>query len=189
MKRKSDIQELEIKELQRSIAANEDSLAFKKLYFLFYLPLSNFAYALLKSKEQSEDLVSDLFLDLWSKRKNLESIENLQSYLYTSVRNNALKKLQLTKKIVKINIEDAPVELIGTALNAEDAIISNETIGKVEAVIDQLPPKCKLIFKLAKEDKLKYKQIAELLSISVKTIDNQLSTALKKIASVIQKPK
>ena len=78
--------------------------------------------------------------------------------------------------------------MASVAPNADTTMMSAELIKKIEIAIDQLPPQCKIIFKLAKEDRLKYKEIAQLLAISVKTIDNQLSTALKKITSVLNLP-
>ena len=78
--------------------------------------------------------------------------------------------------------------MVSVEPDAETAMISAERIKQIENAIDQLPPQCKIIFKLAKEDKLKYKEIAQLLAISIKTIDNQLSSALKKIATVLQLP-
>jgi RNA polymerase sigma-70 factor (family 1) len=188
MKNNLAIKDIEIRELQKCIAEYEDAFAFKKLFFHFFIPLKTFSYAILKSKEQAEEVVADLFVEIWAKRKKLMGIDNLKTYLYVSARNNSLRILRQTQKAKTISLDNLKVEFASIDLNAEDALIGEEVIKKVETVIEQLPQQCKLIFKLAKEDKLKYKEIAELLSISVKTIDNQLATALKKIASVIKMP-
>ncbi len=185
MKNNLGISDLEIQELQKCIAEFEDAFAFKKLYFLFFVPLKSFSYSIIGSKEQAEEIISDLFVEIWSKRKQLMLIENLKTYLYVSTRNNSIRRLQQIQKTKTVSLNSLKIELASVDQNAEDILIGNEVIKKVEAVIDQLPPQCKLIFKLAKEDKLKYKEIAEILTISVKTIDNQIATALKRIASVI----
>ncbi len=185
MKDNLAINHKEIQELQKCIAEYEDAFAFKKLYFYFLAPLKSFAYSILGSKEQAEEIVSDLFVEIWSKRKQLMEIENLKTYLYVSTRNNSIRRLQQIQKSKTVSLNSLKIELATVDRNAEDILISNEVIKMVETVIEQLPPQCKLIFKLAKEDKLKYKEIAEILTISVKTIDNQLSTALKRIASAI----
>ncbi len=177
-----------IHELQQRIAEYEDTVAYKKLFFLFFLPLKNFSYAILKSKESAEEVVSDVFIEIWARRKQLLEIQDLKMYIYISVRNASLRHLQQTKKTKTLSLDDVAVTFASADLDAVDTIISKELVHKIELAIEQLPPQCKIIFKLAKEDKLKYKEIAQLLSISIKTIDNQLSTALKKIASVLNLP-
>ena len=177
-----------IAELQQRIAVYEDAAAYKKLFFYFFLPLKSFSYSIVKSKGYAEEIVSDVFVEIWAKRKQLQEIEDLKMYIYISVRNASLRKFQQTQKRKIISLDELSVEMVSVEPDAETSMISGELIKKIEAAIDQLPPQCKIIFKLAKEDKLKYKEIAQLLAISVKTIDNQLSTALKKIASVLNLP-
>ena len=174
-----------IYELLQRIAEYEDEVAYKKLFFHFFLPLKSFSFSIIKSKETAEEIVSDIFLDIWIKRKQLCAIEDLKMYLYTAVRNNSLRKLQQHKKAVFFSLDQVQVEFASTDENAEAILLTHELSHKIDSAIDQLPQRCKLIFKLAKEDKLKYKEIATLLNVSIKTIDNQLATALKKIASVL----
>ncbi len=174
-----------IAELQQRIAVYEDAVAYKKLFFYFFLPLKSFSFSIVKSKEYAEEIVSDVFVELWAKRKQLMEIEDLKMYIYISVRNGSLRKFQQVQKKRILSLDELSVEMVSVEANAETSMISAEQVKKIENAIDQLPPQCKIIFKLAKEDKLKYKEIAQLLAISVKTIDNQLSTALKKIASVL----
>ncbi len=177
-----------IKELQERIAEYEDEVAYKKLFFLLFIPLKNFSYAIVKCKETAEEIVSDVFVEIWARRKKLLEIENLKMYIYISVKNASIRKLQLIKKIKKISLDELNVTLAAADPNAEDTLISKDMLQKIEFAINQLPAQCKIIFKLAKDDQLKYKEIAQLLSISVKTIDNHLATALKKIASVLNLP-
>jgi RNA polymerase sigma-70 factor (family 1) len=177
-----------IYELQQRIAEYEDAVAYKKLFLLFFLPLKSFSYSILKLNESAEEVVSDVFIEIWARRKQLMEIENLKMYLYTSVRNASLRQLQKIQKTKTLFLDDLDVTFATADLNAADSIISKELVNKIESAIEQLPPQCKIIYKLAKEDKLKYKDIGELLSISVKTIDNQIATALKKIASVLNLP-
>ncbi len=188
MNESSDINLRTIHELQQRIAEYEDAVAYKKLFLLFFSPLKSFSCAILKSNEAAEEVVSDIFVEIWARRKHLLEIENLKMYLYISVRNASLRLLQKTKKTKTLSLDDLDVTLATPDLNSVDTIISNELVRKIEMAIEQLSPQCKIIFKLAKEDKLKYKEIGELLSISVKTIDNQIATALKKIAAVLQLP-
>ena len=172
-------------ELQQRIADYEDEAAYKKLFFHFFLPLKSFSFTIIKSKELAEEIVSDVLIEIWAKRKQLTSIDDLKMYLYVSVRNASLRKLQQGKKRMALSLDDVNVEFASSFENAETILLTHELSKTIDAAIQQLPQRCKLIFKLAKEDRLKYKEIALLLNISVKTIDHQVSIALKKIAEVL----
>ncbi len=177
-----------ISELQHRIADFDDAVAYKSLFFHFFLPLKSFSSAILKSNELAEEVVSDIFLEIWTRRKQLPQVENLKMYLYISVRNASLRKLQQLQKTSTLSLDEMKVDFASPDPDAVTHLVTSELSDKIAAAIDQLPQQCKIIFKLAKEDKLRYKEIAQMLNISVKTIDNQLSIALKKIASVLQVP-
>lgn len=177
-----------LKELQHRIADFDDEVAYRQLFFHFFLPLKSFSYSIIQSKELAEEIVSDLFIDIWEKRKQLMEINDIRLYLYTSTRNNSLRKHRQQHKATFLSLDEVEVEFASKDPDAEVRLLGREMQGRIEAAIAQLPQKCKLIFKLAKEDKLRYKEIAELLNISVKTIDNQVATALKKIATVLNLP-
>jgi RNA polymerase sigma-70 factor (ECF subfamily) len=186
MKGKNILTATEIKELQQHIAAYEDQVSYQKIFFHFFLPLKSFSYSIIKSKELAEEIVSDVLIEIWAKRKELADIEDLKMYLYVSVRNASLRKLQQNKKAFTLSLDEVTVELTSAYENAESILLTQELTQKIELAIQQLPQRCKLIFKLAKEDKLKYKEIALLLNISVKTIDHQVSIAVKKIADELR---
>ena len=172
-------------ELQQRIAEYDDQVSYKKLFFLFFLPLKSFAFSIVKSREIAEEIVSDILIDIWAKRRGLANIEDLKMYLYVSVRNASLRKLQQGRKVAVLSFDELQVEFATPDENAESILLSRELSDKIDTAIEQLPQRCKLIFKLAKEDQLKYKEIAALLNISVKTIDSQVAIALKKISEVL----
>lgn len=186
MEKRIALTALDILELQQRIAEYEDTAAYKKIFFCFFLPLKSFSFSILKTKEVAEEVVSDVLIEVWAKRKQLHEIEDLKMYLYISVRNTSLRRLQQTQKTNMLSLDDVEVEFACADPDAETNLITNELSQKIDQAIESLPPQCKIIFKLAKQDNLRYKEIAQLLNISVKTIDNQLSTALKKIALVLQ---
>ncbi|MBS1512036.1 MAG: RNA polymerase sigma-70 factor [Bacteroidetes bacterium] len=186
MEKKQPLSNHDIHELQQRIADYEDAAAYKKLFFHFFLPLKSFSYSILKSKEIAEEAVSDVFIEIWSRRKQLMEIDDLRIYLYIAVRNISLRRLQQTQKTSMLSLDDLAVEFASLDPNAETFLITGELAQKIEMAIESLPQQCKIIFKMAKQDNLRYKEIAKLLNISVKTIDNQLSTALKKIATALQ---
>lgn len=151
-----------------------------------YTPLVNFSVSFVQQKEIAEEIVSEILINIWEKRKDLERIENLRVYLYISTRNQSLKYLVKQKKIHSVNLDDLDMSLTSSNLNPEKLLISKEMIQKMELAIQQLPPKCKMIFQLSKEDGLKYKEIASILNVSVKTIDNQIAIALQKISKSLR---
>lgn len=175
----------EIVELQRRIAVYEDESAYRELFLRLYVPLKKFAAGFLRSAETAEETVSDVFMEIWRRRSGLMDIEDLKVYMYISVRNASLRKLQQQKKDSTVSLDDFSYEFTSTYISPEDAILTSELLQKIQTVINDLPPRCKLVYKLAKEDKLRYKDISAILNISVKTVDNQLATALKRIASAI----
>jgi len=164
----------------------DDSFAYKELFLSFYNPLLRFATSLVKSKEQAEEIVSDVFIQIWEKRKRINSINNLKVYLFIAVKNTALNYLSRQNKTLTDNIDLADLELKSIYFDPEQLMVTAEMIARIKQAIEQLPPKCKLIFKLIKEEELKYKDVAEILGLSIKTVEHQVSIALKKIGASIQ---
>jgi RNA polymerase sigma-70 factor (family 1) len=174
-----------IADLQRRIAVYEDESAYKELFFLLFNSLVRFATGFVQSKETAEEIVSDIFITVWNERSKLEEIKDLRVYLFVAVKNNSLRKLKQEQKRTIVSLDELSVEMDSAYPNPEDQTLSAESVKRIESAINHLPNRARLIFKLAKEDKLKYKDIAELLQISVKTIDHQLAISLKKIAAAL----
>lgn len=172
---------------QKDIAVNNDSNAFKALYLHLMPGLSKFAHSFIKDTLAAEDIVADIFASLWSNRSGLMKIENLRVYLFASVRNACMNYLQRRDRITFYAFEEMEVlmEPLVVATDPEQQLILGEMTLAMQDAIDKLPPKCKLIFRLAKEEKLKYKEIAAILSISVRTIDSQLAIALQRIHAAV----
>jgi RNA polymerase sigma-70 factor (ECF subfamily) len=175
----------QLKEVQRRIAVYDDEKAYKELFFSFHKLLTQFAFSFVKSKEMAEEIVSDVFINIWKGRKNLEEIENLKTYLYISTKNISLKYLLKQHKQVAIGIDALSIELESKDIHPEQLMITADMVNKITHTVNHLPPRCKLIYKFIKEDGLRYKEVAAILNISVKTIDNQLAIALKKIGAAI----
>jgi len=166
--------------------ANDDQLAYRQLFIQFYNKLSRFVMGFTKNKELTEEIASDVFINIWRRRKNIGEIKNLKLYLYVSAKNITFNYL---KKLHRENLTD----LDAVEIEPEDpfadpgaAMITREMNLKLKKAINALPPRCKLIYTLIKEDGLTYKQTAQLLGISESTVDNQISIALKKISSAIR---
>ena len=172
--------------LQQAIACFDDTQAYKQLFLLFYPSLVHFAVSIIKSKESAEEIVSDVFIKIWEKRQHLEKVENLSFYLFTAVKNRCINQFNDLKYKSAININDVAIEFRSLYHDPEQKMISAEAIRQIQEAIHELPPRCRLIFKLVKEEGLKYKEVAQLLQLSVKTVENQMSLAFKKIGAAHQ---
>lgn len=171
--------------LQQKIALFNDQQAYNELFLRFYPSLQQFAFSYVKSKQLSEEIVSDVFIKIWQKRETLHNIGNLKLYLFTSTRNTAINYLKKQKGAPLELAEDYWVELNSVYFDPEKLMITAEMMDRIQKAIQSLPPKCKLIFKLVKEEELKYKEVAALLDLSIKTVENQMTLALKKISAEI----
>jgi len=175
----------DIRELQLRIAEHNDDHAFGQLYMLYIHNLQQFANSIIKNQELAEDIVSDVFLKIWQNRATISKIENFKLYLYISTKNTALNYLSRHFRKEIVSLDEMSLNIPAVTYNPEQLMITSEAVKKIEYEIQNLPLRCRLIFKLAKEDGLKYNDIAKLLNISVKTIDNQMAIALKKISNAI----
>ena len=174
-----------ITDLQTRIARNEDYWAYKELFTSLYARLFHFAFSLVKAKQPAEEIVSDVFIKIWEKRKELDKVKNLKVYLYIAIKNTALNYLTKQKKIITEDIEKFADQFKSVYFNPEQLMITADMVALIHQAIENLPSRCKMVFKLVKEDNLKYKEVADILNISEKTVENQLAIALHKIASAI----
>lgn len=177
-----------IKDLQRQIAVYEDEAAYKELFFILFNSLTRFATGILQSKEVAEEVVSDVFVSIWTDRANLNAIDDLQLYIFIAVKNNSVHKAKQLNKRTTVSIDEIDVEMESIYQTPEERVLSTESLNRIETAMNSLPQRARLILKLAKEDKMRYKDIAALLNISVKTVDNQLAIALKKLTTALGTP-
>lgn len=166
--------------------SEDDTIAFRKLYDLLYLRLFRFCGYFVKSTELKEEIVSDVFVILWQNRRSLIKIENPEAYIYTTARNRSLyylrqKKAEFLDSVGEISIEMAYNETPETRLESHEVSLA------IEKAINELPERCRLVFLMAKEEGFKYREIAEILSISEKTVNAQIVTALKKLHDSLRK--
>lgn len=166
--------------------ADDDPVAYKELFLLYQPRLVHFSCTITHAKEPAEEIVSDVFLKIWLNRKSLHEIQNLHLYLYISTKNASINYVLQQKKKSFFSLDETVVELRSIYYDPEQLLITAEMLQRIRQAIQQLPPKCRLIFKLVKEDGLKYREVAELLHLSVKTIEAQMAIALRKIHASIQ---
>lgn len=174
-----------IESLQQKIANNDQS-AYRQLFIMYYDKLFRFVMVFARNRELAEEIVSDVFINIWRKRANIEEIKNLKLYLYISAKNITINYLAKLHREKFADLDSVEVEPEAPFADPSEVMITKEMNTRLKAAIQDLPPRCKLIFKLIKEDCLSYQQAATLLNLSVSTIDNQLTIAIKKIAAAIR---
>ncbi|REE27658.1 RNA polymerase sigma-70 factor (ECF subfamily) [Winogradskyella pacifica] len=158
---------------------NNDKEAFELLFDRHYSKLCYFAMQFSVGKEIAEEVVADVLLKLWDNRKKTE-IHNLLPFLYTSVKNATLN-LKKTTKQQPVWLDDTDC-VVGEETQ-EFKLIIREELRSVQDIIDQMPQRRRTIFILNRIDGLKYKEIAEILNISVFTVQNQMVEAVKYLNS------
>jgi len=180
-----DEEMVKIRELQQKIALYEDMKAYTQLYELLFGRLHRFSNAFVKSNEAAEEIVSDVFIKLWLIRGKLPEIGNLKVYLYTITRNFSYNYLTRHYKKVVLSLDLADPEVLVVLEDPEALCISADVVGKIRTAIRQLPPQCRIIFQLVREEGMKYKEVAEVLHLSRLTVRNQLAIATRKIAQAL----
>ncbi|HLR38607.1 MAG TPA: RNA polymerase sigma-70 factor [Chitinophagaceae bacterium] len=173
--------------LRDRICNYDDEKAFEQLFLLCFSPLTRFAFSFLHSREQGEEITSDVLLRVWNRRNKLDEIADFRLYLYVSIRNASLNQLKKRKKRQTFSLDETSLWLKADGSTPEDAFITKEALKKVQAAIHKLPPRCRLIYKLIKEDDLKYREAAGLLQLSVKTIEAQMGIAMKRLHEALYK--
>jgi RNA polymerase sigma-70 factor (ECF subfamily) len=170
--KKLKLEKSEIKLLER--IKKDDAHAFDSIFRKYYQQLCFFSLKIVKKSETAEEIVQDLFVQFWEKRQCININISLKSYLYRSVHNNSVRQFK------KDNLLESIDEKHGFANeNFDDLLVQNETETKIYKTIEELPEQCRKIFKMSRFDELKYREIAEKLNISIKTVETQMSRALK----------
>ena len=157
---------------------NNDEKAIELLFDRFFDYLCAVVYRILHDYEAARDVVQDIFLDLWKKREALQINTALRPYLRRAAVNRGINYLK-RKRIVVNDDEDAAMEIVSNAPSGQAHLEKNELETRIYEVIESLPPKCKLVFGMSRFENMSYQEIADALDISIKTVENQISKALK----------
>ena len=137
-----------------------------------------FAVGYVKDREVAKEIVQDAFVNLWEKRETIDQSKPVKSYLSATVRNRCLNYLRDHRKFSSdlLALENLSHE---TIYAQPDKLVESDIHLQISRAIEELPEKCREIFKLSRHQNLKYQQIADKLEISVKTVETQMSKALQ----------
>lgn len=155
--------------------------SFEALYRLFYAGLCKFAMQYVHQKESAEEVVNDVMIKIWNNREKLPKIENISVYLFTATKNQCLN---YREKYSSLHIQPVTglheYELVNSN-NVNEQLEWKEVYHYLNKAIESLPTQCRTVFRLVKEEGFKYKQVAEILGISSRTVETQLVRAIKKL--------
>jgi len=165
--------------IKKMIEGDIDS--FKYFFDKYYNDLCNFVHIYLHNQVLSEEIVQDIFVYFWEKREKLQINTSVKAYLFSASKFKSLNLIRDTKThkeiVGQIGISDHRY-----TSDQEDSLIDTDEFRKIlDLAISQLAPKCREIFILSKKQEISNKEIAERLGISVKTVENQMTIALKKL--------
>jgi len=165
----------------------DDNGAYEKVFREYYRPMTAYAFRFLGNQSDSESIVQDVFLRLWQKRKELMITSSLQNYLFKSVKNHCINYIEHEK--IKTGYQNLVIRNEADRSEYSEFFLEFGLMTKIEAAISSLPEKRQEIFRLAREEGLKYREIADRLNISVKTVETQMTLALKQLRESLKQYK
>ncbi len=173
------------KDCQITCIANGDEASFRQFIISRYPPLYNYAYHILKRKELAEDVVINVFVSIWEMCRHLPDIENINAWLYRLTLNQSISMLRKESRWISVTkgITDMELDIADPGPESE---YDQETIDRLNKAIGELPPRCRHVLYLAKIEKVPYKEIAQILGISVKTVSNHITYAMKRLVAILK---
>lgn len=158
---------------------SSDHNVFSTLYKSYYEQMVRIARYYVGNAEMAEDVVSDAFAKLWELRDELETIKDVRKFLFVMVKRKCLDELNKHSYKKRDDLDSTPPHLKVNIKNPETTYLNQELSERIEAALQKLPEKCRIVFLLVKEDKLRYKEVARQLNISEKTVEMHVGNALK----------
>lgn len=161
-----------------NLLAQRDVASFEQVFKTYFKSLHAYAFSIINDEDEAEEIVQQVFFKLWERNENLHINGPINAYLYRAVHNESLNYLKHQKVkaghqlYVAYNMKNE-AELPLKKINAA------ELENKIKKALNELPEQCRTVFQLSRFDDLKYREIADKLDISVKTVENQMGKALK----------
>lgn len=160
------------------IALEDDRQAFGVFFKHYFRGLVSYGSSIVKNHQAVEDLVTDVFVKIWENRKMLLGIHNISNYMYVATKHACLNYCKSKRNEPHENIGET---LLYAESNPESTLVNTENVNGIISLINSLPPRCRLIFKLIKDEDMSYAEVADLLDISIRTVNAQMTIAIAKI--------
>lgn len=156
-----------------------DLQGFEKIFRSEFKRLSYLAQKYVKDQETAREIVHEAFIALWEKRESIDTERNVRSYLATGIHNKCLNYLRDNRKFNSNLLEIEKLADFAEYQDESDHLMEHELSENIRTAIDELPEKCREVFLLSRNENLKYKDIADRMGISVKTVEAQMTKALQ----------
>jgi RNA polymerase sigma-70 factor (family 1) len=179
--------EVNINDLWERITRDSDSKSFEVLFHELNPRLIKFCTLYVHYQQVAEEIVSDVFVKCWMDRAQMREVLKPETYLFIAVKNHALNYNKRFSSMQIVNIDDHPggTQLVNSA-SPELELEKKELLFKMDQAISSLPKQCGIIFRLIKENGMKYKEVAEILNISPRTVHTQMLRAMKKMTKSME---
>lgn len=176
---------MDIHGILTDICNDASEQALEALYVEYYSKLKVFIECYLASNSCVDEVISNTFMAIWQNRAKLLDVRNFDAYIFTIAKQQAISSFRAearnSRRRVDVNLPDSPFDFSVGSRNPESDLISEEFYSKLDRALNELPPKCKMVFQMVKMDKLRYKDVADILGLSVKTVENHMALAVKKL--------
>ncbi len=178
------MEENKVLKLLDEIKRHDSQSAFRELYDLYYNRFFRIAYYYLKQDEWAQEVVLDIFLNLWEQRCKLTEVNNWDNYCFILIKNASLNYLAKEQRREHFSVDPA-LEKESVHSSPEEMLLDEELFIIYEEALHELPPKCREIYLSIREEKKSYAQVAEQYNISTKTVDAQLQKAVSRLKEKI----
>jgi len=175
----------DLTELWRKICLEDDAQAFERLYYALFNKLIKFSVYYVHQREVAEEIVSEVFVKCWTNRGSLSQIDYPESYLFIAVKNQSLKYRKKYSNIHLVELEDNSFHLVDMT-DPSKKLERKELHHRLDQAIEMLPMQARIVFRLIKENGLKYKEVAEILNISPRTVQTQLFRSIDKLRQTLK---
>lgn len=152
-------------------------IVFESAFKEHFKALHAYAFTIIRDEKNAEEIVQNVFFKLWEKKDQIDEITSLKAYLYRATYNDSLNFLKHNK--VRAAYESYAKATGSDRNDAVDTLSAKELQAKIDKALNELPEQCRTIFQMSRFEELKYREIAEQLNLSVKTVENQMGKALK----------
>jgi RNA polymerase sigma-70 factor (ECF subfamily) len=160
------------------LLAKRDESTFEQVFKTYFKSLHAYAFTILKDEVQAEEMVQQVFFRLWDRSEALSITGSVAAYLYRAVHNESLNYIK-HQKVRSDHRLHVAYSMKNQADHASKKVLASELEKKIQEALADLPEQCRTVFQMSRFEEMKYKEIADELDISIKTVENQMGKALK----------